>query len=111
MSRDFKVAVVVLLAAAAAFTLVAGRDIRGAARQRANLAVAEEEMPRVRAALEADPRFQNVRAELYTPQGGGLGLWGAVETDDDLFRLMKAIAGLRLRVPVAWEVKVRPAPP
>ena len=105
------VAVVVLLAAAAVFTFVAGRDIRGAARQRANLAITEEEMPRVRAVLDADPRFREVRSFAYTPQDGGLGLTGSVETDDDLFRLMKAVAALKLRVPVIWWVGVLPPSP
>jgi hypothetical protein len=43
---------------------------------------------------------------VYTGQDGAVGLVGTVEKDDDLFRLMKAVAAERLPVAVSWQVKV-----
>jgi len=111
MSRDFKVAVSVLLVAAVGYWAFVPRGPGAADRQRSNLAVAEEEIPRVRAALDADPRFREVEMGRFTSQDGGIAIMGGVESDDDLFRLMKAVAALQLRVPVFWRVQVLPKQP
>jgi hypothetical protein len=74
--------------------------------QRAGMAAAEEQLPGVRAVLAGDPRYADVDAGVYTGMGGAVGLHGSVERDDDLFRLMKAVASLRLPVPVHWQVEV-----
>lgn len=104
MSRDLKVALAVLLPLAVAAVALGPLGSRG--RQHDNMAIAQEELPRVQTALHADPRFKDVQAFVYTGQDGAVGLTGTVETDDDLFRLMKAVAAERLRVAVSWQVKV-----
>lgn len=75
-------------------------------RQRYNMEVAERELPRVNAILAADRRFQEVKTFVYTGQDGAVGLIGKVEKDEDLFRLMKAVASERLPVAVSWQIQV-----
>lgn len=105
MSRGFWI--VLLVAVAATLLLFAAwYPYTGGGRQRYNMAVAQEELPRVQAVLDADVRFEDVKACVYTGQGGAIGIVGTVEKDDDLFRLMKAVAVARLPVAVSWQVKV-----
>jgi hypothetical protein len=75
-------------------------------RQRINLIVAEQELPKVKALLRNDERFADVRAGAYTARYGSVGLFGRVRTEDDLFRLMREVAELKLTAPVSWQVKV-----
>jgi hypothetical protein len=75
-------------------------------RQRVNMQRAEERLPAVQAILDADPRFKGVQAGVYTGQDGALGLFGHVESPDDLFRLMRAVADEQLPVAVHWQVRV-----
>src|SRR3954470_11892582 len=105
MSRGFRI----VLPSAVAVTLlvfVACHPYTSGGRQRYNMARAEEQLPRVRAAIAADPRFKDVRTFVYTGQDGAVGLAGSLETADDLFRLMRAIAAERLPVVVSWQVTV-----
>ena len=108
MSRDFIVALVTALLMGAGLAIFGGfnRPSDSVERQRANLAVAAEEIPKVVAVIDADNRFKNVSAGVYTGQDGAVMLSGFVETDDALFRLMRAVADKRLRVPIHWQVKV-----
>ncbi len=75
-------------------------------RQRDNMRRAAERLPAVQAILDADPRYREVRAGVYTGQDGAVGLFVRVETADDLFRLMRAVAAERLPVAVHWQVRV-----
>lgn len=105
MSRGFWI--VLLVAVAATLLLFAAwYPYTDGGRQRLNMAVAQEELPRVQAVLDADKRFNGVKAYVYTGQDGAVGLVGTVEKDEDLFRLMKAVAAERLPVAVSWQVKV-----
>ena len=104
MSRDFKVAIAVLLPVVLGVAVYVPFSPGG--RQRVNMAVAREELPRVQAILDADKRFKDVKTYVYTGQDGAVGLVGTVEKDDDLFRLMKAVAAERLPVAVSWQVQV-----
>lgn len=74
--------------------------------QRYNMQRAEERLPGVQAILDADPRFRDVKAGVYTGQDGAVGLFGRVETADDQFRLMRAVAAERLPVAAHWQVQV-----
>jgi hypothetical protein len=105
MSRGFWI---VLPSAIAATLLLfaAWYPYTGAGRQQYNMAVAQRELPRVQALLDADMRFKDVKAYVYTGQDGAVGLAGRVEKDEDLFRLMKVIAAEQLPIAVAWQVKV-----
>ena len=105
MSRGFWI---VLLVAVAVILLLfnAWYPYTSGGRQRYNMAVAQEELPRVRAILDAVQRFKNVKAFVYTGQEGALGLAGTVDKDEVLFLLMKAVADERLPVIVSWQVKV-----
>jgi hypothetical protein len=104
MSRDFKVAMVILL------PLVIGLAVyipySPGHRQRVNMAIAEKELPRVEALLRADGRFKDVQAFVYSGQDGALALVGSVKSEEDLFRLMKAVATEQLPVALHWQVKV-----
>jgi hypothetical protein len=77
-------------------------------RQHHNMAIAGDHLPSVRAILAGDGKFKDVEAFVYTGQGGAVGLFGSVETNDDLLRLMRAVANLRLPVAVYWNVEVIP---
>lgn len=105
MSRDFWI---VLIVAIAVILLLfsAWYPYTSGGRQRYNMAVAHDELPRIQAVLAADKRFKNVKAGVYTGQDGSMGLSGIVEKDEDLFRLMKAVAAEQLPVAVSWQVKV-----
>jgi hypothetical protein len=105
MSRGFWI---VLLVSVAATLLVfaAWRPYVDVGRQRYNMDVAQRELPRVQALIDADKRFKDVRVYVYTGQDGAVGLIGWVEKDEDLFRLMKAVAAEELPVAVSWKVKV-----
>jgi hypothetical protein len=105
MSRDFKVSLVILLALFIG-VIVSNSIPRTDGRQQTNMEVAHEEIPRVEAILQADQRFKDVKAYVYTGQDGAVGLMGTVKKDEHLFALMKAVAGERLRVAVSWQVKV-----
>ena|ERR1700733_8675257 len=61
--------------------------------QALNMGIAEEEIPKARSMLAKNVRFKDVTPFVYTGQGGALGLHGSVEKDDDLFELMKTVAG------------------
>jgi hypothetical protein len=74
--------------------------------QELNMEVAGENLPRARAMLQKNDRFKDVTPFVYTGQGGALGLSGSVEREEDLFRLMKAVAAEQLPVTVHWNVKV-----
>lgn len=105
MSRGFWI----VLPVAVATTLLlfaALYPYTGGARQQYNMAVAREELPRVQAILDADEAFKEVQAGVYSGQGGAVALVGTVPKDADLFRLMKAVAALRLPVAVWWQVQV-----
>ncbi len=104
MTRDFKIAGAVLLPLAIEIVLYV--PFKPVSRQRVNMAIAEEELPRVQAVLDGDWRFKEVTAYVYTGQDGAVGLGGWVEKDEDLFRLMKAVAAIHLRVATYWQVKV-----
>jgi hypothetical protein len=109
MSREFWIVLIVCVALTlllfAAFYPYTYPYTSGG-RQRYNMAVSEEKLPRVNAILAADNRFQHVQAYVYTGQEGAVGLTGTVENDDDLCRLMKAVAAERLPVAVSWQVDV-----
>jgi len=77
----------------------------GALAQHYQLRLCEERLPRVQTLLRADPRFANVDVGMNSSPGG-LTVGGFVETPDDLFRLMRAIAAEQLPVPVSWKVYV-----
>ena len=106
MSRGFWI---VLPCAVAATLLIfaAWYPYTNGGRQQYNMQRAEERLPSVQAILDADPRFKEVHAWVYTGQDGAVGLFGRVETADDLFRLMRAVASERLPVAVHWQVQVR----
>lgn len=105
MSRGFWIVLIVAVAATQ-LLFAAWYPYTSGGRQRYNMAVAEEELPRVKAVLDTDKRFKDVKVYVYTGQDGAIGLAGTVEKDDDLFRLMKAVAAERLPVAVSWQVKV-----
>ncbi len=105
MSRGFWIVLIVAVGATL-LLFEAWYPYTGGGRQRYNMAIAEEELPRVKAILAADKRFKDVKAYVYTGQDGAIGLTGTVAEDDDLFRLMKAVAAERLPVAVSWQVKV-----
>jgi hypothetical protein len=105
MSRGFWIVLLVSVSAAL-LVFAAWRPYTSGGRQQYNMAVAQDKLPRVQAVLDADNRFKDVQAYVYTGQDGAVGLAGWVEKDEDLFRLMKAVAAERLRVAVAWQVKV-----
>lgn len=63
-------------------------------------------MSRPLAIVDANKRFKDVKVFVYTGQDGAVGLTGTVEKDEDLFRLMKAVAAENLPVAVLWQVKV-----
>lgn len=77
-------------------------------RQRYNMAVARGELNRVQGMLDSEMRFKDVEAYAATAQDGSVMLIGSVENEEDLFRLMKAVAAERLPIAVAWRVKVAP---
>jgi hypothetical protein len=105
MSRGFWI---VLIVAVAVILLLfaAWYPYTSGGRQQFNMARAQEQLPRVQALLDADNRFNDVRTFVYTGQDGAVGLFGTVETDNDLFRLMRAVADEQLTVAVHWQVKV-----
>ena len=105
MSRQFWI-VLPCAVAATLLLFAAWYPYTSGGRQRYNMQRAEERLPAVRAMLEADPRFREVTAGVYTGQDGAIGLFGRVETADDLFRLMRAVAAEQLPVAVHWQVKV-----
>ncbi len=74
--------------------------------QQYNLQRAEECLPGVRVILDTHSRFKDVQVGVYTGQNGAVGLCGFVETPDDLFQLMRAVAAERLPVATHWQVKV-----
>jgi hypothetical protein len=99
----------IVLPSAVAITLLlfaAWYPYTSGGRQRYNMQRAEERLPAVQAMLETDPRFKEVRVGVHSADDGAIGLFGHVETADDLCRLMRAVAKLRLRVTVSWEVQV-----
>lgn len=110
MSREFWIVLIVCVALTLLLFAALRPDKRypytSGERQRYNMAVAKEELPRVNAILAANHRYQNVKAFVYTGQEGAVGLMGTVEKDDDLFRLMKTVAAERLSVAVSWQVEV-----
>jgi len=71
-----------------------------------NMRIAEEKLPQVQAILDADKRFKDVTVFVYTGQNGAVGLQGMVAREEDLFRLMKAIAAERLSVAIYWRIQV-----
>jgi hypothetical protein len=79
---------------------------RPGSRQLTNLEVAEIVAPQVQAVLDAEPRFRNVKAGRYTGQDGAVSLSGFVESEADLFLLMKRIAKEQVPIAVAWQVTV-----
>ncbi len=105
MSRGFWIVLLVAATATLLF-MTALRSFTPVGRQQYNMAVAERELPRVRTLLEADNRFKGVSAYVYTGQDGAVGLVGWVEKDEDLFRLIKAVATEQFPVAIAWQVKV-----
>jgi hypothetical protein len=105
MSRGFWI-VLLLAVAATVMLFTAWYPYTGGGRQHYNMAIAQEELPKVQAVLDADKRFKDVKAYVYTGQDGSVILVGTVNTDEDLFRLMKAVAAERLPVVVSWQVKV-----
>ena len=106
ISRDIAWLIVILVAFGAG--LAVQRFVFSVNLQAINMDFVIENMPRVRAMLAKDQRFKDVTPHVYTGQGGALGLHGFVETDDDLFRLMKIVAEERLPLTVHWNVKVLP---
>ena len=109
MSRDFKVAVAVLVVFAIGLKLY-GRfspGSRSAERQLINLAAVEEELPKVRAVLATDQRFNGVETSFRSSDHGALAIVGTVERGDDLFQLMKAVAAARVSAPIWWDVRVQ----
>jgi hypothetical protein len=108
MSREFWIVLLVCVALTLLLFAVfhPWHPNTSAERQRYNMAVAEEELPRVKAILAADKRFKEVTVYVYTGQDGAVGLIGTVAKDDDLFRLMKAVAAAQLPVAVSWKVEV-----
>jgi len=101
----------IVLASAVLLTLllfVAWYPYTPGGRQHHNMAVAEEYLPRVRAIVAEDKKFKDVDTFIYTGQGGAVGLFGSVETNDDLLRLMRAVANMHLPVAVYWNVEVIP---
>lgn len=111
MSRDFWIVLIVSVAATLLLFAVwypyTNYLYTSGGRQRYNMAVAEKELPRVKAILDADKRFKEVKVYVYTGQDGAIGLTGTVAKDDDLFRLMKAVAAEHFPIAVSWQVNVR----
>jgi hypothetical protein len=105
MSRGFWIVLIVAVAATL-LIFTAWYPYTSGGRQRYNMAVAQEELPRVQAIIDADKRFKDVKVYVYTGQDGAVGLVGFVEKEADLFRLMKAVAAERLPIAVSWQVKV-----
>jgi hypothetical protein len=108
MSRGFWIVLPVAVAATL-LLFAAWYPYTAGGRQRYNMAVAQEELPRIQALIDADKRFKDVKAYVYTGQDGAVGLVGTVDKDEDLFRLMKAVAAERLPVAVSWQVRVAAA--
>jgi len=98
---------VLIVAATVAMLCYVGLTFRPTSRQLTNLEVAEQERPKVQALLDTEPRFRDVWAGVYTGQDGAVSLNGFVETEADLFLLMKLVAKERLPVAVAWHVRLR----
>jgi hypothetical protein len=98
-----------MMTAAIALTIVvcaARMPPHGTIAQLHHLRLSEERIPRVRAVLQADPRFTDVEVGMDSGHGG-LAIVGYVEAPDDLFRLMRAVAAERLPVAISWNVRVR----
>jgi len=98
----------IVLAVAVPLTLVIVRPVETdrARVQHFNLMEVEKLIPRVERRLAADPKWKEVQAGCCTSQNGSLGLMGSVETAEDLFSLMRAIAAENLPVPIFWNVTV-----
>jgi hypothetical protein len=109
MSKDFKLAIAILIPLGCAVAIYV--PFASGTRQRANMAIAEEKRPEIQALLDADKRYKSVRALVFTGQGGSLALVGKVDAEDDLCRLMKVMAAAQLPIPVAWQVSVPSDPP
>jgi hypothetical protein len=72
-----------VLGVAVGVVLERGSLIRWSAasqRQLDNIAIAERQLPRVKALLASDPRFNDVEAGAYTGQDGAVGLIGFVSS-------------------------------
>lgn len=105
MSREFKITLVLLcVIAVAVFAYIQFGP--GITRQQRNMVIARQLLPRVEAIIDSNNRFRDITAFIYTGQDGAIGLSGTVNSDDDLFKLMKAIADERLPITISWQVKV-----
>lgn len=104
MSREFKITLIVLIVLAVA--VLAYIPFGPGTRQQRNLEVACELLPSFQAIIDANARFQDVSASVYTGQDGAISLTGTVSSDDDLFQLMKAVAAKRLPITISWQVQV-----
>lgn len=109
MSRDFwmvlSTAVFTTLFVAAAARSVWKFSIPGM-RQQENMRQAEDHQFDVKAILHADPRLKDVRVGVYTGMNGAIWLLGSVENSKELLDLMRAVAELKLPVPIYWNVQV-----
>src|SRR5208337_691737 len=105
MSRDFKLAILILVPLGAGILL--GRGVQYQKPRRwLNLEDVDRERPRTEAMLREDSRFKDVYVSPTSGQEGAFDISGSVETSDDLFELMKLVAGARLPVPISWRVHV-----
>lgn len=77
-----------------------------AAQQSANLDLANSLLPSVRHALQADPRFTNVRIGVTTVSNGSFVVRGSVASGQDLSALRLLVGSHHLPVAVQWVVVV-----
>ena len=76
--------------------------------QAENMAKARAHAPKVIALLRLDPRFDNVKAEEFTGQGGSLIVRGDVASNTDLKDLRRLVESTSPPVHVAWFVHAYP---
>ena len=79
-----------------------------AVRQRKNMDAAEQHLSKILSLVRSDSRFSHVRTEVYTGNGGGLIVLGAVRSQDDLDHLRYTVDSTSPPVQVTWAVKVYP---
>lgn len=77
-----------------------------ARRQRSNMLRAERHIESLAPRLEADPRFANVRLRPFTAEGGSLGVFGTVASDEDAEALRSLVRASNPPVELAFRVVV-----
>jgi hypothetical protein len=106
MSRGFRRAMLIPLAILIAF--VCYYPYSAAGRQRHNMAIARNHLPKIEAIVAANQRYRFVRTGVYTGQDGAIWLVGDVESENDVCELMKAVANERLPIATRFDLQIRP---